>query len=242
MGKDVPLGKFRTPQVSSTFVSVYVVVPAYNEHKSIRAVVESLMPYGTVVVVDDGSSDGTGIVAAEAGAIVPRHPINLGQGAALQTGMEYSLQNGAQYIVTFDADGQHDPNDIPRLLSILKDSNVDLILGSRFLGSTIGMTASRRIMLLAARRFSNFSTGLKLTDVHNGFRILTRRAAEAIRLNQNRMAHASEFLTQIKQQKLSFLEGPVTIRYTEYSMAKGQRASAALGILLELLTGKLLRW
>jgi glycosyltransferase involved in cell wall biosynthesis len=219
---------------------VWVLVPAHNEARVIAGVVAELKRQAhRIVVIDDGSSDSTAEVAAECGAIVLRHPINLGQGAALQTGIEFALARGAELIVTFDADGQHRTADIGRLLDALNIHRADFALGSRFLGAAVNMPAPRRMLLRAATLFTRLTTGLALTDAHNGLRAMTRRGALSIRLRQNRMAHASEILGQIAASGLKFVEVPVTIEYSRYSLAKGQRASEFVVILLDLFARRL---
>jgi glycosyltransferase involved in cell wall biosynthesis len=192
------------------------------------------------VVVDDGSGDGTADHAATAAAVV-RHPVNLGQGAALQTGIDYALHQGADVIVTFDADGQHRASDIERLVAALREAPADFALGSRFLGDAIALSTARRLLLRAATLFTQLTTGLRLTDTHNGLRAMTRHGAEKIRLRQNRMAHASEILAQIAASGLPYVEVPVRIEYTAYSLAKGQRLGDALAILLDLFARRLYR-
>jgi glycosyltransferase involved in cell wall biosynthesis len=194
-----------------------------------------------VVVVDDRSTDPTADLAERAGAIVLHHPVNLGQGAALQTGIEYALARGAEIIITFDADGQHHASDIPRLVEALLTSEADFALGSRFLGRTINLPPSRRLLLRAALLFTRLTTRLKITDVHNGLRAMTRRGAAKLRVRQNRMAHASEMLEQIAQSKLRYVEVPVTVEYTKYSLAKGQKLTNSASILIDLMAGKLHR-
>lgn len=222
---------------------VWVVMAAYNEASVIAGVVGGLRAAGyPVVVVDDGSKDGTPARAAEAGATLVQHPINLGQGAGLQTGIEYALMRGAEAIVTFDADGQHRVADIPRLLEALEASNADFALGSRFLGATpVNMPGSRRLLLRAATLFTRITTGLKVSDAHNGFRAMTRRGAQAIQMRQNRMAHASEILHQIAASGLRYVEAPVTIEYSDYSLAKGQKMSDSFGIMIDLFARRLHR-
>ena len=221
---------------------VWAVVPAYNEGSVIRNVISDVRHERyRIVVIDDGSADDTGKHAFAAGAVVVRHPINLGQGAGLQTGIEYALSRGADYVVTFDADGQHRAREIERILSIMVAAKADFVLGSRFLGATTNMPARRRLLLRAATMFTRFTTGLKITDAHNGLRAMTRRGAEVIHLRQNRMAHASEILHQIADSKLPYVEAPVTIDYTDYSMAKGQKISNSVGILIDLFARRLHR-
>jgi glycosyltransferase involved in cell wall biosynthesis len=222
--------------------SVWVVIAAYNEASVIARVVNDLRRrQHSIVVVDDGSKDATAQTAREAGATLVQHPVNLGQGAALQTGIEFALGQGADIIVTFDADGQHRAADIPALLEALCVHQADFALGSRFLGGTIALPASRRLLLKAATLFTRITTGLSLTDTHNGLRAMTRRGASCIMLRQNRMAHASEFLDQVARSGLKYVEVPVTIEYSEYSLAKGQRLSDSLTILVDLSARRLHR-
>lgn len=214
---------------------VWIVIAARNEATAIGGVVRELLGrFGHVVVVDDGSGDGTGREARRNGAMVLRHVINRGQGAALQTGIDYAVAGGARYIATFDADGQHDPEDVAVMLRRLEEERADIALGSRFLGRTVGMPGLRRWTLKAATAFQKLTTGMDLTDAHNGLRLFSRRAAQAIRIHQDRMAHASEIVAQIGRKRLRYVEVPCTIRYTEYSMRKGQKLSGSLRILLDL--------
>jgi glycosyltransferase involved in cell wall biosynthesis len=221
---------------------VWIVVAAFNEARAIAPVIAGLrVAYGNVVVVDDGSSDATAQRAEEAGARVIRHAINLGQGAALQTGIEFALANGAEAIVTFDADGQHRAADVATLLDALRTARADFALGSRFLGNTSNMPLSRHLLLRAATWFTRLTTGLAITDSHNGLRAMTRRGAKAIHIRQNRMAHASEILNQIAASGLKYVEAPVTIEYSRYSLAKGQRLGNSVDILVDLAAGRLHR-
>jgi polyprenyl-phospho-N-acetylgalactosaminyl synthase len=223
-------------------VQTYVVIPAYNEGPVISRVVSEVKRAGyAVVVVDDGSSDATAEEARAAGAGVITHPFNLGQGAALQTGIDYAVAEGAEVIVTFDADGQHRVSDIARLAEALVEERADFALGSRFLGQAPNLPPLRRLLLHAATAFTRLTTGLQVTDTHNGLRAMTRRAAAAIRLRQNRMAHASELLSQIAASGLCYVERPVTIEYTAYSLAKGQSLGDAVLILLDLFARRLYR-
>ena len=236
-------GPLTAPPLSSDQAGMtYVVIAAYNEGTAIAAVVGELVStYPHIVVVDDGSWDDTSIVARKAGATVLRHAINRGQGAALQTGITYALQSGAAYIVTFDADGQHDPRDIAALVRPIADGEVDVSLGSRFLAHAHSVPLGRRLLLSAAVMFTRLTSGLRLTDAHNGLRALSRRAAARIDLKLDRMAHASEIIDQIHHSGLPYREVAVHVRYTAYSLAKGQRGSAALRVALEYLIGRVMR-
>jgi polyprenyl-phospho-N-acetylgalactosaminyl synthase len=221
--------------------SVWVVCAAYNEATTISRVVGQLRRDGySVVVVDDGSRDDTRQRAATATAVVV-HPINLGQGAALKTGIDYALAQGASIVVTFDADGQHRAAEIALLIEPLLCGRADIALGSRFLGPTQAIPIMRRLLLKAATWFTRLTTGLRLTDTHNGLRAFTRRGAQALKLRQNRMAHASEILSDIAASGLRYVEVPVTVDYTAYSLAKGQRAGDAVVVLLDLFAQRLHR-
>jgi polyprenyl-phospho-N-acetylgalactosaminyl synthase len=219
---------------------VMVVVPAYNEGSAVGPVVAELLGFGYgVVVVDDGSADDTGDVALDAGATVLRHPINRGQGAAIQTGLSYAVRTTACYVVTFDADGQHRAGDIETMVAALERENADVALGSRFLGEAPDIPSSRRALLKLAIAFTSLTEGLRLTDAHNGLRVFRREAAARIRIRRDGMAHASELIEEIRRLRLRWVEVPVTVRYTEYSKAKGQSGRNTLGILVELLVGKM---
>ncbi len=175
--------------------TTWLVIPAYNEEPVLGDVLASLepLPYG-VVVVDDGSEDATADVATRCGAAVVRHACNLGQGAAIQTGITYARrQAGTRFVVTFDADGQHHPTDLRALLEPLEEGACDVVLGSRFLvpGSAVRIPVARRLVLRLATVVTRLSTGLRLTDTHNGLRAFTAQAAAQLDITQNGMAHAS---------------------------------------------------
>jgi polyprenyl-phospho-N-acetylgalactosaminyl synthase len=218
----------------------WVVIPAYNEAEALTAVIADVQRTGyRVVCIDDGSTDATASVARRAGCELVIHPFNLGQGAAIQTGIDYALARGADYLCTIDADGQHDAADLPRLVAALDEHGADFVLGSRFLGIAVDMPRARRSLLVAATMFTRFTTGLAVTDTHNGVRAMTRRGAQCIRLRQERMAHASEMLVQIRASGLRIAEVPVTVRYSPYSLAKGQRLPSAVRVLADLAAGML---
>lgn len=217
-------------------VRVWVVVPAYNEAGAIAASLRGLAAWlPNVVVVDDGSKDATGDLALQGGATVLRHAVNLGQGAALQTGIDFALENGATHICTFDADGQHDVRTIDAMLAALAESGADIALGSRFLGTTVNMPRMRGIVLKAAVRYTQWQTGRHFSDAHNGLRMFTARAARECRLQQPGMAHASEMLATIARKNLEYVEVPTTVTYSEYSLAKGQSLANSVKILFDLL-------
>lgn len=217
--------------------AVWVVVPLYNEATVIGDVVRELTAsFGAVVCVDDGSSDDSAAEAARAGARVIRHPRNLGQGAALQTGISYALARPeADYIVTFDADGQHRVVDAEAMVARAREEGLAIVLGSRFLDDRTRPGALKKLVLKTAVAVTNLSTRMRLTDAHNGLRVLRRDAASAIRLHQDRMAHATEIVVQLGRTGLPWAEHPVHVVYTEYSKAKGQSLLNSVNILVDLI-------
>ena len=218
----------------------YIIVPCYNEGGQLRTTVTELLEHGYhVVVVDDGSSKSAWDSLSDLPIHFLRHGINLGQGAALQTGMDYCRKIGAKAIVHFDADGQHSVEDVPRLLEALEDS--DVALGSRFLqkDGASAIPPTRRLLLRCARLVNFIFTGLWLTDAHNGLRALNAAALSKIDLKENRMAHATEILLQIKSNGLRWKEVPCTVKYTDYSRKKGQKWYNSIDILLELILNRM---
>lgn len=225
--------------------NVFIVVPAFNEAALIASTLGQLVATGhEVVVVDDGSTDGTSALLRDFPSVHRlRHPVNLGQGAALQTGMTYALERGADHVVHFDADGQHRAADIAILLEPLVSGEADVVLGSRFLVAEHRdqIPPLRRRLLQSARVVNYLVSGLWLTDAHNGLRALNRRAATAVHLEENGYAHATEILVQLAHAKMRIVERPTRILYSDYARAKGQPLSNAVHILLDLGLGRLLR-
>ena len=217
-------------------MKVVAVVPAFNEAQIIGAVIRGLRQFvDAVIVVDDGSLDQTAAVAAQQRAMALRHFLNRGQGAALQTGITWALRQGADIIVTFDADGQHDPNDLKQLVAPIRDGRYDVTLGSRFLRhARPSIPPARRYLLMLAAVFDRLRSGIRVTDTHNGLRAFSRSAAAAITIRQDGMAHASEILDEIARLRLRYVEVPVAISYTSYSRAKGQTWHSGRRILWDL--------
>ena len=205
-------------------LSLFVVIPAYFEEKTIGQVIDDVRSYTrNIVVVDDASKDQTSTIAKDHGAVVLRHLVNRGQGAALQTGNDYALKHGAEIIVHFDADGQHQAKNIPKVVEPLLREDVDVVLGSRFMyGGMSNIPVSKRLFILPVARWVNFGfTGLSLTDGHNGWRAMNRKAARLISITQDRMAHNTEIPYLIGKHKLSFKEVPVDVVYKEYGQGFG---------------------
>ena len=194
------------------------------------------MPAAHIVVVDDASADETSKVARATGARVLRHPINRGQGAALATGIAAALRLGAKIIVTFDADGQHDPADLPGVIEPIRSGEADIVLGTRFDPSKPSdVPGGRRFLLKLGVWFTRMISQVRVTDMHNGFRAMSADAARRIRMKQDRMEHASEILDEIRRHNLRYVERPTRIRYTDYSMQKGQKNREALRLAMRIL-------
>lgn len=224
--------------------SIFVVVPCFNEARVIGTTLEGLLSRGySVVAVDDGSSDASWEVISSLPVHALRHPLNLGQGAALQTGMTYALRQGAEVIVHFDADGQHSMEQISSMVEPVLKGEADVVLGSRFL------LESDRKLVPPAKAFvlrlgilvSGCTTGVWLHDTHNGFRVLSRSAVSRISLKEPGFAHATEILGEIRRARLRYVERPTTIRYSRYSVQKGQPILNSVNILIDLMLRKLFR-
>ena len=222
-------------------MKTYIVVAAYNEEKSIARVINDLHAhkYRNIVVVDDGSKDRTYKIAKKAGVTVIRHLINRGQGASLKTGIDHALSKGADIVVTFDADGQHLASEIKNLVKPIKEGKVDAALGSRFL-KKIKMPFVRRVFLKGGALIFLIMYGIKLTDSHNGFRALSRKAIQKMELRTDRMEHASEIVEEIARNKIRYKEVPVTILYTDYSKARGQSNWNAFRIFFRMIMKKII--
>jgi len=213
-----------------------VVIPAYNETNSIGRVIRDLFEHGekNVIVVDDGSTDGTAEAARAVGAEVITHTVNRGQGAALQTGDERALARGADVVAHFDADGQFDAGDIAPAIEFLQKNNLEAVLGSRFLRADNQIPFLKKYFIFPVSRLvNNLIIGRNLTDVHNGFRVFTGAALAQIEISQNRMAHATEIVQQLVSKNIKFQEFPVRVRYHEF----GQGIGGAMKILRDLFTG-----
>jgi polyprenyl-phospho-N-acetylgalactosaminyl synthase len=222
--------------------TTFIVIPAYNEERAIAEVVGHLTTlWPRVIVVDDGSADGTGEAARRSGATVLTHAVNRGQGAALQTGITYALRRGAEIVVTFDSDGQHRTEDVATLVEPILAGKAEVVLGSRFLGTTEEMPALRRLLLRGAVIFTRLTSGANVTDTHNGLRAFSRVAAAQIEIRLDRMAHASEIIDEIAARGIRFVEVPVNLRYSEYSKMKGQSGLGAFRVLFDYLIGRWLR-
>lgn len=220
---------------------VAIIIPAYNEGTAIAETINSIpKKFRHIICIDDGSKDDTAQQIRSTRAQLVSHPINLGQGAALQTGIDFGLlSDNIKYFVTYDADGQHRMEDVETMLQYIRNHPVDIVLGSRFLGKAENISTLKKLILKAAIKFSNLSSGVKLTDTHNGLRVFNRKVAEGLKLQMADFAHASEIIDRIGEKKYSYKELPVTIIYTDYSRSKGQSVINAVNIGFDVLIGRL---
>ena len=217
-------------------MKIFIIIPCYNESQNLVKVISQAKEFGEVVVVDDGSSDNSFQLAKNQGVKVIKHFLNRGQGAALETGDCYALAKGADIVVHFDADGQHVASEIPDLVGPILTGEADIVLGSRFLENKSKTPVFKKWLILKpAVFFQNLILGVKLTDAHNGFRALSRKALSEIKIKQDGMAHASEIVEQVRLKDLKYKEVPVTISYHEF----GQGFISGLKILKDLLFGKI---
>ncbi|MBX9782764.1 MAG: glycosyltransferase family 2 protein [Chitinophagaceae bacterium] len=222
--------------------AVFIIVPCFNEDASVlhQTLTDLLSAGYSVVLVDDGSTINQQTIAADLPVSFLRHEVNLGQGAALQTGTEFALEKNAEYIVHFDADGQHQSSDIRDLLQSLFTNEYDVSFGSRFLTANHPSIPPFKKIIIAVARFINYLfTGILLSDAHNGMRAFNKKAASSIIITENRMSHASEILFEVKKNKLRYCEVPVTIVYSSYSRHKGQSGWNSIRIVFDLLLHKL---
>ena len=231
--------------IETPYHDVWIVIPAFNEATVIGDVIADVRSvFGNVVCVDDGSRDDTGDSALRAGAHVVRHPVNLGQGAAIQTGVEYARSRpGAAVFATFDADGQHRVKDVVRMIDRLTAEDLDIVIGTRFADhAPEQMPALRRVLFPLIAKLSPASRKLGLTDAHNGLRVFDRAVADGLNLTMNGMAHASEFIALIVENGWRVAEEPVEILYTDYSKSKGQPLVNGVNIIFDgLLRGRMRR-
>jgi glycosyltransferase involved in cell wall biosynthesis len=234
----------RGNRYSARYEDVWIVIPAFHEASVISDVVSDVRAvFDNVVCVDDGSRDDTAEKAWQAGAYVVRHPVNLGQGAAIQTGVEFARsQPGAGVFVTFDADGQHRVQDVIRMIDRLCGEDLDIVVGTRFAGTVAkNMPPLKRLALPVIAKLSRTSRKLGLTDAHNGLRVFNRTVADGLNLTMNGMAHASEIVVLIIENGWRVAEEPVEILYTDYSMSKGQPLVNGVNIIFDGLLRRRMR-
>lgn len=228
----------------NTFGDTWLVIPCYNEGQVIYDVItQARRTFPNIVAVNDGSRDNSAEAIHAAGAHLVNHPVNLGQGAAIQTGVEYArAQPGAEYFVTFDADGQHQVKDVVAMVGRLRAEPLDIIVGTRFAGQDNSQVPwIKRLVLKTVVALSPRTKRLGLSDAHNGLRAFNRRVAEEMDIKMNGMSHASEIVAMIDERGWSVAEQPVDILYTEYSMSKGQSLINGVNILADGIVARRLK-
>ena len=216
---------------------ISIIIPAYNEVDTIRQVIADIRSESAdynIIVIDDGSTDITAALAANAGAVVLRHLVNRGQGAALKTGTDYAIMNGADVVVHFDADGQFLAGEIKDVVAPIITGEADIVFGSRFLAKKSTMPWFKKHIILRLAKFVNrIFLGVNLSDPQSGFRAFSREAAKKLNWQQDRMAHCSEIMHLAFKNKLRVREVPMTIIYHNF----GQRLHHGFKILGEFFLG-----
>jgi len=224
-------------------MKVVIIIPAYNEEKNIKAIVNAsqMLGYYDIIVVDDGSTDNTARIVREAGATVVSHIINRGVGAATQTGLQAARLLGADVAVTIDADDQHKPQDIKKLIDILVTKGSDIVIGSRFLNHENSVPVLRKVFNRIANIITFFLAGVMLTDSQSGLKAFSRKALETINISSNGFEFSSEIIREAHYSQLSITEVPVSVVYTPYSLSKGQNLSTGLATVFRLIIRTLMR-
>ncbi len=217
-------------------MKIAVFIAAYNEEKMIEQVIDDVRTVlSNIIIVDDGSTDFTYERAKQKGVMVLRHCMNRGKGVAIRTATQYALEQGVDILVHFDADGQHHAHDISKLIEPILKNKADVVLGSRFLHPEDSNAPFwRKFILKGAILFSWIFSGIKLSDAHNGLRAFNRKALEDIKIFEDGFAYASEILDEIRRLSLRYIEVPVTITYSDYSLHKGQSSWNAIRIVCRL--------
>jgi len=212
-----------------------VCIPAYNEENSIGEIVEKSLQYADkVIVCNDGSTDNTEKKAKEKGAIIINHKKNAGYGAAIITLFEEARNQNAEIMITLDGDGQHNPEQIPNLVSALTENNVDIVIGSRFLDKTTSSPSYRKTGIKIITSASNFGTNFKVSDSQSGFRAYSKNAIDAIHPTEEGMSVSTEILLKASNKGLSVAEVPITVSY-EGETSKHKPVPHGISVLMNTL-------
>lgn len=219
-------------------MKIFCVIPAFNEAKNIAEAVSSVkLIIDNILVVDDGSSDDTAKLAKSAGAIVLKHLVNRGQGAALQTGNEFCQQENADIIIHFDADNQFLAKEIIDIIEPIKKNQADIVFGSRFLGKKSNMPFFKKNIIMPLAKLINHLLKIKTTDPQNGFRAFNKKTAELIKIENDGMAHCSEILYKAHKLNLKIKEVPITVIYHHF----GNNFSGGIRIIKDLILRKIIK-
>lgn len=222
-------------------MKLVVVIPAFNEEQRIAKTIEAVRSYAdAIIVVDDGSSDHTSLKAKEAGAIVIRHMINCGPGAATQTGLVYAKSLQPEYVATFDADGQHEASDLPAMLEFLISQKKDVVFGSRFLQSN-RVPLVRRLANTAGNLLTYFLSGIYLSDSQSGFKIFSAKALDHITITANGFEFCSEIVREVAAENITYCEFPIKVYYSQETLAKGQNLSTGITTMFKLIVRSLMK-
>ena len=238
ISRECNLAKITKIHEKREIMKLLIVIPAFNEERviadTVRGVKSVISKESQILVVDDGSNDFTGELAKKAGAIVLRHPINRGLGGALGTGLYWAKVKDFDLCVTFDADGQHDPSDLKKVLQPLYYNEADVVIGTRTKTGWKEIPRDRKIILAVSNWLTWWLFGIKTSDSLSGFRAFNRRGIEKIQLRTDRMEVSNEFFSEIKRHRLRLAEVPIRVIYTNYSRSKGQKNSNAFSVGVKL--------
>jgi len=218
-----------------------IIIPAYNEASVIFTTLKELKAFlakayaADILVVNDGSTDATVDEAARAGVAVVTHILNRGLGGAIGTGLAYARKHKYELAVTFDADGQHEPNDIPTILEPITAGRADVVIGSRFADPSKEMPLDRKVLLRISNLLTYILFGAYTTDSLSGFRAFNKKAINGIEIKTERMEVSNELFSEIKRLKLRLSEVPIRVIYTDYSRSKGQTNTNGINIVFKLL-------
>lgn len=210
---------------------IYIVIPVFNESSVIAQVIQDIKKSGYmhIIVVDDGSMDATYSNSRLEGVVTLRHKINRGKGAAVKTGITAATLLDAEIIVTMDGDGQHNPADIEKLITPILDGTADVVLGSRLI-----TTKDMPFIKVIANKIGNLVTlllyGLHVSDSQSGFRAYSKYAVSKIDIKADKYEYDSKVLREIKNNRLRYVEVPIDVLYTEYSMGKVHKQGFVNGI------------
>lgn len=220
-----------------------IVIPSYNEQNELGQVIAACRAEGLcpIIVVDDGSTDSTAATAGSAGAVVISHAVNRGTGAATQTGFAAALMIGADEVITIDADGQHDPRDIRKLLEPLRGDGADIVIGSRFMLRENRIPFMRRVFNITANLITFLLSGYYLSDSQSGLKAFSKRALEKIHITSNGFEFSSEIIREARHFGLSIREIPVRVTYSPYSLSKGQNLATGISTVIKLVIRTLMR-